>query len=169
MEGGATQSTNQSNWSRACRKQRWIEKAGTAPNQNRITDYFKILTDIEKLIKSNEKLLALLQTSMHEKESTIKCELLCSTILRQIIINTEKMLGSVANTHRRHPEIVKKFSMALFIHAGPMAYEFIHQNMPEALPSLRMVQNIVHLHIDSIVSMICITKHLMKDSSGLTT
>lgn len=69
MEGGAT---NQSNWSRACRKQRWIEKAGAAPDQNKITDYFKILTDIENLMKSNEKLFTLLQTSMHdsEKEST---------------------------------------------------------------------------------------------------
>ena len=87
MEGGAT---NQSNWSCACRKQWWIEKAGAAPDQNKITDYFKILTDIENLIKSNEKLLALLHTSMHEKESTTKCELFCTTLLKQIIINAEK-------------------------------------------------------------------------------
>ena len=146
MEGGAT---NQSNWSRACRKQRWIEKAGAAPDQNKITDYFRILTDIENLIKSNEKLLALLQTSMHEKESTTKCELLCTTLLKQIIINAEKNTGK-CNTHRRHPEMIKKFSMALFIYAGPMAYEFIHQNMPEALPSLRTVQNIVHSHYKTL-------------------
>ena len=31
-----------------------------------------------------------------------------------------------------------------------MAYEFIHQNMPEALPSLRTVQNIVHSHYKTL-------------------
>ena len=29
--------------------------------------------------------------------------------------------------------ILKKFATALFIHAGPLVYEFLQQNMPEAL------------------------------------
>ena len=40
--------------------------------------------------------------------------------------------------------------MALFIYAGPMAFEYIHQNMPEALPSLRTVQNLVHGHYKTL-------------------
>ena len=37
-----------------------------------------------------------------------------------------------------------KFSTALFIYCGPLSYEFIQQNMQEALPSLRTVQRLIH-------------------------
>ena len=40
-------------------------------------------------------------------------------------------------------EILKKFATALFIYCGPLSYEFIHQNMCQALPSLRSVQQII--------------------------
>ena len=45
---------------------------------------------------------------------------------------------------RRHDHVMKKFSTSLFIYAGPLAYSFVHQTMPQALPSLRTVQRIVH-------------------------
>ena len=54
-----------------------------------------------------------------------------STMLRQIIINAEKNLGK--QSKERHPDVLKKFCIALFIYTGPLAYEFLHQNMPEAL------------------------------------
>ena len=38
---------------------------------------------------------------------------------------------------------MKKFATSLFIYCGPLAYNFLHQNMPEGLPSLRIVQNIL--------------------------
>ena len=84
-------------------------------------------------MKTNEKLSALLRTSNADEKASTR--LLCSAVLKQIIVNAERNAGKF-NTQRRHPEILKKFSMALFIYAGPMAFEFIHQNMPEALPSL---------------------------------
>lgn len=41
--------------------------------------------------------------------------------------------------------VIKMFSTSFrFFHAGPLAYSFVHQNMPQALPSLRTVQCIVH-------------------------
>ena len=125
-------------------------------NQKRITDYFEILTDIERLIINNKRLSASLQTSMHE--SRMQYNSLCSTVLRQIIVNAEANAGNL-NTQRRYPEIVKKFSMALFIYAGPMAYEFIHQNMPEAFHLCELFK-MLFIHI---------TKRLMKDISGLMT
>ena len=63
-------------------------------------------------------------------------------ILRQLILNADKNLDRAPN-HRRHSEILKKFATALLIYAGPLTYDFIQKNMPEALPSLRSVQKII--------------------------
>ena len=38
---------------------------------------------------------------------------------------------------------MKKFSTSLFIFSGPIVYDFLHRNMPEAIPSLRTVQRVV--------------------------
>jgi len=102
-------------------------------------------------MKTNERLITLLQATVTcEHDTAVACEKgtvvntpVFSTVLKQIIVNAEKNAGKY-NTQRRHPDVLKKFSMALFIYAGPMAFEFIHQNMPEALPSLRTVQSLVH-------------------------
>ncbi len=45
---------------------------------------------------------------------------------------------------------MKKFSTALLIYSGPLAYEFMHHNMPQAFPSLRTVQNIIQLEYSMI-------------------
>ncbi len=42
---------------------------------------------------------------------------------------------------------MKKFSTALLIYSGPLAYD---HNMPQALPSLRTVQNIIQLEYSMI-------------------
>ena len=59
------------------------------------------------------------------------------------MLNAEKNVCKYP-TQVRHSEIIKKFATALFIYCGPLSYEFIHQNMHEALPSLRTVQRIIH-------------------------
>ena len=41
-------------------------------------------------------------------------------------------------------EVVTKFAIALFIYCGPLSYNFILQNMQEALPSLQTVQRLIH-------------------------
>ena len=45
---------------------------------------------------------------------------------------------------------MKKFASSLFIYAGPLAYRFIHQNIPEALPCVRTVQNILYHQYEPI-------------------
>ena len=99
-------------------------------------------------MKTNEKLSALLQNGNgYEKESiSTSC---CSTVLKQIIVNAEKNVGKF-KTQRRHPEILKKFSTVLFILAGPLAYELIQQNMPEALPCVRTVQSAIHSEYETM-------------------
>jgi len=66
-----------------------------------------------------------------------------TNILKQIFINAKKNLGQYS-THHMHLPILKKFSTILFILAGPLAYELIQQNMPEALPCVRTVQSAIH-------------------------
>ena len=99
-------------------------------------------------MKTNEKLSALLQNGNgYEKESiSTSC---CSTVLKQIIVNAEKNVGKF-KTQQRHPEILKKFSTVLFILAGPLAYELIQQNMPEALPCVRTVQSAIHSEYETM-------------------
>ena len=54
-------------------------------------------------------------------------------------------------TSQKHPIILHKFSIALFIiYAGPLAYEFIHKNMPEALPSIQTIQAAIHSEYKTI-------------------
>ena len=72
-----------------------------------------------------------------------------STMLKQIIINAEKILEKQSKG-QRHPDVLKKSCTALFIYTGPLAYEFLHQNMPEALPCLRTIQGAVHSEYKTI-------------------
>ena len=45
---------------------------------------------------------------------------------------------------------MKKFATSLFIYAGPLAYRFIHQNLPEALPCVSTVQKILYHQYEPI-------------------
>lgn len=139
-------------WSRGARNRKLLEKAGSDPAQKRITEFYNILTDIEKLIESNEKLSLMLQnarTSMYDDEHPISCKEQFSAVLKQIVINAERNVEQVP-TQRRHPTVLKKFSTALYIYSGPLAYEFIQQNMPEALPSVRTLQTAIHAEYKTI-------------------
>lgn len=52
--------------------------------------------------------------------------------------NAEKNVQRMPK-QRRHNELLKKFATSLLIFAGPLSYEFVHRNMPEALPSLQRI------------------------------
>jgi len=139
----AVPTTDTAKWSREERAKRQLLKAADEPCQSCITDYFTILNDIEKLLQANAKLSNLVQqypcTSKDMASPVVNLNMSFTPILKQLVLNAEKNAESVPN-HRRHPDILKKFATALLIYAGPLTYEFIHSNMPEALPSLRTVQ-----------------------------
>ena len=65
-----------------------------------------------------------------------------SPLLKHLMSNAEKNVQKMPK-QRRHNELLKKFATSLLIFAGPLSYEFVHRNMPEALPSLRSVQRIL--------------------------
>ena len=72
-------------------------------------------------------------------------------VLKYIISNAEKN-SSLLPKCRRHPEILKKFSTSLLIYAGPLAYEFMQQNLPQALYTMPAdsIQQIVHSEYKTI-------------------
>ena len=148
MERGAKQKPRFSQWAWSSRKKRSLEKAASDLLQSRITDYWKILSNIEKLARENEK-LSLLLLQAYDTSCEPCSHVSFTTILKEMICNAEKNCGQY-RTHRRHPIILKKFATALFLLAGPLAYEFIHQNMPEALPCVRSIQAAIHSEYKTI-------------------
>lgn len=149
VNGGACSSSSDNdlsnNWSRSARAKRQLLKAGKDPSQTHITDYFRILDNIEQLLDKNLKLSELLQQyNSEDKTATMSNhDSSFTSVLKQLLLNAEKNIERVPK-HRRHSDILKKFATALLIYAGPLSYEFIHKNMPEALPSLRTVQRYIH-------------------------
>ena len=148
VKGGACNnfgSDLSNDWSRSARVKKQLLKAGKDPSQTQITDYFQILDTIEKLLDKNLRLSELLQqyNSEDKSETMSNHDSSFTPVLKQLLLNAEKNIEKVPK-HRRHSDILKKFATALLIYAGPLSYEFIHSNMPEALPSLRTVQRYVH-------------------------
>ena len=66
-----------------------------------------------------------------------------SPLLKQLLTNAKTNVDKRAPQAKRHNTIIKKFSTSLFIYAGPRVYSFLHENMPQALPSLRTIQRVV--------------------------
>ena len=120
-------------WSRCARNKRKLVKAAESQGQTLITSYYSIIDNIEYLSKENKKLADTIQyLRVHDQQSTSTENPSFGPVLKCIIINAEKNASKLP-TGRRHPEILKKFSTALFIFDGPLAYEFIQQNLPQAL------------------------------------
>ena len=142
----STSSTSSStDWSRSARNKRSLIIASKDPTQTQITDYWKVLEDIEKLQLKNKYLSEMLQHQLNIS-SHEKCdynESLLTPILKQILLNITKN-SEKDDKHQRHSETVKKFCTALFIYCGPLAYEFIQHNMKQALTSLRTIQRVLH-------------------------
>ena len=133
-------------YSRSGRRKRKLEEVQSDPAQTKIIDYVSIVNEIERLTIENEKLVHML----YQKESNGSPMLhSCTPILKQIVANAEKNASKLPHG-RRHPEIMKKFATALFIYAGPLAYDFLQNNLSQVLPCLRTVQRIVHSEYETL-------------------
>ena len=131
-------------WSRDARRQRLIEATGGDSKQSLITDYGFVVDEMEQLTHKNEILHNLVETiSQQLKQASKPTGSSFPIILQHLIKNAEKNAGK-APTGRRHLEVIKKFAISLFIYTGPMAYNFLQQNITLALPSLRTVQSQVY-------------------------
>lgn len=111
------------------------------PNQTLITDCFPILSKIDGLIQRNQ------QMSVLHKQDQVPYS---TVIFKKLLLNAQENCKQVPR-HRRHDEVIKKFSISLLLLAGPSVYKLLHVNMPEALPSLRTVEREVKKHYSPIV------------------
>ena len=146
MERGAKNNSSNAQWSRFSRKTRGFELAASDPMQSQITDYWKITDSIEQLQHKNEKLSVLIsqlqRTAMMPDQDPVRTKSF-NNLLQEMINNAEQNHCKFP-TRRRHSVIIKKFATALFLYSGPLAYEFLQQNMPEALPCTRTIQSAIH-------------------------
>lgn len=134
-------------WSRQARNTRKLAQAADDCNQTCITDYYTILDRIQQLTIENKKLAAMLEHLTNEEIGTK--EFSFTPVLKSIISNAEKNATQFPK-RRRYPEILKKFCTSLLIYSGPLAYEFMQQNLPQALPCIRTVQEVVHSEYKTI-------------------
>jgi len=72
-------------------------------------------------------------------------ENLSAILISNAIKNSERSLPG-----RQHDYIIKKLPLSLYIFSGPLAYNFLHKNMPESLPPSRTVQRMVHKEYEHI-------------------
>ena len=127
------------------RNKRKLDLIASDSTQTKITSYFEVLDQITTLIRQNKFLSDLIQQSAKVTNSTNDDTSKTTdpfSVLHHLLANIENNTDKCPKG-RRQNEIIKKFPTVLYIYAGPMAYDFIQYNMPEALPSLRTVQLIM--------------------------
>lgn len=66
-----------------------------------------------------------------------------SPLFNQLLRNAERNAQKLPS-RKRHAVVMKKFATSLLIYAGPLAYNFIQQNMPKALPCRRTAQTLLY-------------------------
>lgn len=126
-------------WSRTSRNQLALLRSGSDPCQTKITSFFTVVEKINRLTDAvPEYIIQATEEQRRERHITS-----VSPLFNQLLMNAESNAQKFP-TRRRHAAIVKKFSTSLLIYSGPLAYSFLQQNMPEALPSVRTVQKLIY-------------------------
>ena len=101
------------------------------------------MNEIDLLIKQNDKLKGLLKSTQVAIHQGTNVHTDVPSLFAKLMENTERNCQK-APKNRRFTEVITKFATSLFIYSGPLAYNFIQQNMPTALPHLHTVQRNVN-------------------------
>ena len=145
-----------SDWSHSARKRRHMLKAADDPAQTQITDYFEALDEIGSLVTKNQKLSNMIchlskiirqYNDMAQDGSGSVSSF--APVLKEMLENAKINTARNPNNHR-HSDVMKKFSAALFIYAGPLTYEFIEHNLSKSMPSLCTVQRHIRAEYKTI-------------------
>ena len=115
------------------------------PNQTKLTDYYQLLEKIEVLISSNSECSEIINqaSNLHKERLAISHpELEVSCLLKQLLENIKNNSCKIPQA-KRHDHIIKIISISLLVYAGPRAYNFLHENIPNGLPCLCTVQRII--------------------------
>ena len=88
------------------------------------------------------------QTVMMPEQNPVKTK--SYNNLTQEIINNADQNYCKFPTCQRCSTTIKKFATALFLYSGPLAYEFLQQNIPQALPCTRTIQGAIYAEYNRI-------------------
>ena len=134
---------NGTDWSRKSRS--YLKTLSVSNKMHKITEYFPILNQIDKLIFENKRLSKFIQSELakHTNEISTNSQKFTSKFLNKLFENSIKNADRNPRG-RHHNEVITKFAISLFIWSGPMAYEFLHKNLPEAIPSTSLIRDKIH-------------------------
>ena len=127
-------------WSRKSRNTLKLLECGEASGQTKITDYYEVVDRIGVVLKNNYNFIEQSELAFNVEQNNGSD---FHSFFKELLRNAEKNCSKYP-TQRRHDNLIKQFATALFVYSGPIAYNFIHKNIPECLPSLRTVQRLVH-------------------------
>ena len=127
-------------WSRKSRNTLKVLESGETFGQTKITHYYETIDKIDVVIKENYSIIEQSELKFNVEQSK---QTTFQSFFKELLHNAEKNCSKIL-TQRRHDNKIKQFATALFVYSGPVAYNFIHKNIPECLPSLRTVQRLVH-------------------------
>ena len=116
-------------------------KCASNPNQTKLTSFFDTVGKLIDITSKEPRISAIVEAAQ-EQMSNRGFESV-SPLFNHLLRNAESNSQKVPK-NRRHDEVIKKFATSLLIYAGPLTYNFLHQNMLEALPCRRTVQNILY-------------------------
>ena len=147
-------------WSRKSRNTLKLLETGEATGQTKITDYCEIVDRIGVVLKENHSFIEQSELKFNVEQNAGSN---FHSFFRELLSNAEKNCLKFP-TQRRHSNLIKQFATALFVYSGPIAYNFLHKNMPECLPSLRTVQRLVHTtytyHMEGVFHFKGLEEHL---------
>jgi len=127
-------------WSRSSRNSLALLKAACDPQQTKITSFFQVVSDIERFIQNVPHIEEMFNKTQYQGANDQDSKQ--QSLIHCLMSNATKNCAVLPH-QRRHEEILKKFATSLFIYCGSLSYNFLHQNLPNAIPSLRTVQRIV--------------------------
>ncbi len=100
-------------WSCTTRKSLALLKSSADPAQSKITSFFEVVDKVVALVEESSTISEMMQ-ALQDRRGFERHANRFSPLFRQLMLNAEKNLEELPK-QRRHQELLKKFSISLFI------------------------------------------------------
>ncbi|KAK3911226.1 GPN-loop GTPase 1 [Frankliniella fusca] len=127
-------------YSRTSRTKRKLEDA--ALDCSKITDYFKILSDIEILVKQNEQLREQLVKNMTAAMNFTSSQPPKLSYMLELLLESAKTNAGKKAGGERYDNVIKELGHILFHVGGLQLYEILCKNLP--LPSVSTIRRVTY-------------------------
>ena len=103
-------------------------KAASDSRLTKITSFYDIIDKVTMLGEEHHEIRVATE-AIQEYRSQGQGDCGLSPLLKQMVLNAERNVQKLSQT-RRHDHVLERFATSLFIYCSPIAYQFIHSNMP---------------------------------------